>query len=344
MKAIKIGTLCMSTILLTVMTGCGSKEQTETQRGPIAVNVMTVNANSVNGDYKYSGTAEEESGTNVSFMVGGTLKTLNLRVGDRVRRGQLIAVVDGSTVKSSYDIAHATLKQAEDAYARMKQLHDKGSLPDIKWVEAESQLSQARSAEEIAKKNLKDCSLYSPADGVVSEKFVEVGQNVAPGVPVVKIANTSVLNVRVYIPESEMPNVKIGQRADIIVPALNDSQFAGQITEKGVIADPISRSYAVKIRISGSAQGLLPGMVAKVNIGHSAGGDAIVIPASLLQLGDDNSYNVWVVDGDKAVRRKVTCGEFTASGVVVTDGLKTGDKVIVKGQQKVCNGTKVEVR
>ncbi len=348
MRTVKMLSACPCLLFCSILlTGCGKQDKVQEKENVIKVKEMTVGNSTSLGDYNYSGTVEEENGTSFSFSMGGTIMQLKVKVGDRVRRGQLIATVDPSTVHNSYDMALATRKQAEDAYQRMKQLHDKGSLPDIKWVEVQSQLSQAISAEKIAKKNLGDCNLYSPVDGVVSEKYAEVGQNVAPGMPIVKVVTTHVLNVKVSIPEGEMAKVKLHQRANILVSALGDKTYHGQVIEKGVIADPVSRSYSVKIRISDTDNQLLPGMVAKVSIGEVASSSAetaIMIPSRLLQLGDDNEYFVWVDENGKAVRKTVTCGDFTAQGVTIISGLSAGDKVISEGQQKVCNGTKVTTK
>lgn len=290
----------------------------------------------------YSGTVEEENGIPLSFTCGGTITSLTVNVGDRVRKGQLIASVDPTSARNSHDMALAALHQAEDAYARMKQLHDKGSLPDMQWVETQSKLSQAVSAEKIARKNLSDCNLYAPSAGVVSEKQAEVGQNAAPGIPVVKIVTVKRLNVKMSVPEQEMAGIKLKARADIQVPALHDRHYTGTVTEKGVVADPVSRSYSVKVLIDAPDEALLSGMVTKVAIVTEPQDRSVVIPSNLLQLGDDNSYFVYVDEKGKARRRTVTCGEFTASGVVIISGLRQGDKVITEGQQKVYDGCEIE--
>lgn len=339
--------LSLAAAILTTLSACGGQDTAPDGQQPIAVREITVGTSASASDYNYSGTVEEENATPLSFTLGGTITSLRVKVGDRVGRGQLIATVDPTTARNSYDIALATKQQAEDAYARMKQLHDRGSLPDIKWVEAESQLSQAVSAERLAKKNLDDCNLYAPTSGVVSDKLAEVGQNAAPGVPIVKLVTTHVMNVRVSVPETEISRVRVGQRADILVSALDNRHLTGRVVEKGIVADPISRSYAVKVRIDGSDASVLPGMVTSVALAPSASSQttaaaSIVIPARLLQLADDNTYFVWVDEGGKAARRTVACGDFTASGVVILNGLAEGDRVISEGQQKVCQGTAVK--
>ena len=342
-----------------LIVSCGKKADEQVKTEPVKVKEMIVGEGGLTADgsqadgtgiaspgANYSGTVEEENGVTLSFSMGGTIKQLRVKVGDRVRRGQLIATVDPTSIKNSFDMAHATRQQAEDAFKRMKQLHDKGSLPDIKWVEAQSQLQQAVSAENIARKNLGDCNLYAPMDGVISEKSAEVGQNVAPGMPIAKLVTTRVLNVKIAVPESEMAGIHVRQRAKIQVQALNGRWFSGYVIEKGVIADPITRSYSVKIRVEGASDGLLPGMVSSVSLDKvsaassvSNENSAIIIPASLVQLGDDNSNFVWVDESGKAVRRTIVCGDYISHGVSIVSGLKQGDKLIVEGQQKVCTGT-----
>lgn len=156
------------------------------------------------GGRSYSGTITETSGTVLSFSVGGTISRMHVGVGDRVTKGQLIATLDAANLEHTYQIALSTLNQAQDAYDRMKQLHDSNSLPDIKWVEIENALSQAKNAAAIAKKGLDDANLYAPVSGYVSEKPVDVGMNVAPGMPVVKVVDINSVKVSIPVPEDEI--------------------------------------------------------------------------------------------------------------------------------------------
>ena len=230
----------------------------------------------------------------------------------------------------------AALEQAEDAFRRMKELYDKGSLSEIKWVEIQSKLEQARSLEEIARKNLDDCRLYAPYDGVISEKMGESGLNVMSGVPVARLVSVNQLKVKVSVPETEISNIALSWEATIQVPALNDQCFKGTVIEKGIVANPLSRSYDVKIRIDNPDKSLMPGMVVKVGLRSPEEKRSFILPAYIVQLDENNRTFVWVNNGGKAQRRFVTCGDYTAHGVTVVSGLDAGDEVIVEGQQKVC--------
>ena len=327
--------VCAAVLLLA---GCGQEEQQKTQ-DVVKVKTMQVAPAAIEGTRCFSGTVEETAGTPLSFSVMGTVEAVHFRLGDRIGKGQLLASVDPTSMQSSYDAAKATLVQAEDAYRRMKELHDKGSLPEIQWVEVQSKLQQARSMEEMAQKNLKDCKLYAPFSGVIADKSVEVGQNVVPGMAVGKLVGVSQLKVKIAVPEAEIGSIALRQQAVIKVPALGDKVFDGVVSEKGIVANPMSRSYEVKLDVTDTDGSLMPGMVAEVSL---AGGNAraqVVIPARIVQLDEQNRSFVWVDNQGVAEKRVIACGDFSGNGVIVTSGLNAGDRIIVEGQQKVCNGT-----
>ena len=136
--------------LALMMTGC--KQQEVRELHPVKVKVMNVAPATFKGEQEFSGTVEESSGSTLSFPVAGTVQQIKVEAGQRVAKGELIAVLDEATLHNAYEAASAMLTQAEDAYLRMKQLHDAGSLPEIQWVEVQSKLKQAQSAEAISKK------------------------------------------------------------------------------------------------------------------------------------------------------------------------------------------------
>lgn len=327
-------------LFLVVMSGCGNKEQSSQQAEPVKVKVMTVVSSVRNETVRFSGTVQEENGSSLSFPLMGRVKSVKVDLGSRVRQGQLLATLDEVSMQNTYQAAKAALKQAEDAYQRMKELHEKGSLAEMKWVEVQSKLQQAQSMEAVARKNLTDCKLYAPFSGVIAEKSLEVGQNVVPGVQVLKLVSDDRLKVRISVPETEIARVARGQKAVIEAPVLNGTKAEGVVTEKGVQANPLSRSYEVNVGIQTKNTGLLPGMVTEVWLQDADKSQACVLPANVLQLDEHNNYFVWLKGEDgKASKRVVMCGKFTATGVTVVNGLNEGDEVIVEGQQKVCEGT-----
>lgn len=342
MKSINQIALALTAVMLSACNAENNKGQAADEA--VRVEVTQVKAATADRTSRYSGTVEEENGSLLSFAVGGTVSRVLVDEGDRVGKGQLIATLDAEQLTHNHASAQAALAQAEDAYKRMEQLHGKGSLPEIKWVEAQTALQRARASEQMARKQLADCRLYAPFSGVISKKFAEKGQNVGAGTQIAKLVAVGRMKVKISVPESEMAQISVGQKADVTIEALGGTSMQATVTEKGVAADPLSRSYDVKLSLPKADRKLLPGMVADVALRSGNASMVCILPAHIVQIDERNNEFVWLAVGGKAVKRIVTVGGFTADGVTVTNGLADGDMVITAGAQKVSEGTRVEIK
>lgn len=342
-----------SVCALAVLSGCGNKAKNE--KAP-AVKVRTLQAglSVTDGGNSYAGTIEGTHAVMLSFSTAGTIKSLDLSEGQAVSRGQLLGVVDATSHANALAAAHATtlqtedaLGQAQDAYRRMKKLHDSGSLPDITWVDTQTKLSQAqsavraaRAAEAIARKGVTDTRLLAPFSGYISNKVAEVGQNVMPGSPVAQLVKIDEVKVKISVPETDISSVREGQTVVFRVGSLGGSAFTGRVVERGVAADPIARTYDVTALVNNAGHLLLPGMVCDVSL--SAGqSPRLSLPANLIQIDDGSRPFVWTVVGGKAHKQLVTLGENVGDNVVVSGGVDSSTKIICEGQQKVSEGMSV---
>lgn len=305
------------------------------------------------------------------------MKQLNIAEGQSVAAGQLVAVLDATTLGYLVSASSATVgqvhvglaqaeksaAQASDAYKRMKLLHDNGSLPEIKWVEVQTryqqaqdavnqvrqQVSQAEAAVQTAKaqknislKNLHDTRLYALSSGYISKKFTEVGQNIAPAQPVAMPVDIRQVKVKISVPEDEIARVRLGQTLRFTVSSLPGKSFTARVTEKGVAADPITRSYEVKALADNADRKLLPGMVCDVYAQQASPTAAFTLPANIIQIDVDNRPFVWTVLDGVARKTSVMLGESVGDNVQIVGGLSSKDRIIVEGQQKVSNGMRVE--
>ena len=324
---------------------CSKKNGQDTRVKAVKVKTMTVQPTTTDGRQGYNGTIEELNGSLLSFASVGTLRSVSVSEGQMVKRGQLIATIDETSLQSAHEAALAAKEQAMDAEERMRLLHDAGSLPEIKWIEVQTQVRQAVSAEKMARKALTDTRLYAPFSGYIAEKQAEAGQSVAPGVPIVKLVRIDRVKVSISVPEEEIPQIRTGQLLHVTVPALDGRMFEAKVMEKGVTADALSRSYEVKAIIENPHHELLPGMIAEVTTAvHSplAIHRNMTLPAEIIQIDADNKPFVWMVVDGKAQKTYVTLGQNIGDAVQIIDGLKIGDKVICEGQQKVSNGLEVK--
>lgn len=321
----------------------GKKDENQAIRA-VPVKVVKVSESSYMNSRNYVGTVEAVSSSSLSFEVMGNVSKVFVTEGENVQKGKLLATLDKATLQNSYNASLASLKEAQDAYNRMKSLYDNGSLPEMKWVEVQSKLQQAVSMEQISRKSLKDAGLRAPFSGVISSKSIEPGMNVMPGIEVMQLADISTVNIKIAVPEKEISRVNKGQQAEVRVGALGDKLFTGVVSEKGIAANPLAHTYEVKIKLNNTSHELMPGMVCKVGV-HSRETEAgIVLPNHTVQLQPDGKKFVWVVKDNAASQRMVNTGDLTAEGVIITAGLQPGDEVIVSGNQKVSEGTKIAVK
>ena len=335
--------LCMLHVamLCLVLGGCTANQKKDQKTDFVSVKTIRADANTHVVGKNYMGTIEEEDGANVSFGVVGTVVKVMVDEGQFVRKGQAMAEVDGQNVRNAHEISAATLNQAEDAYKRLKNLYDKGTLPEIKMVEMETALAKAKAAEAISRKSVDEIVLKAPFSGYVASSTVHVGASAVPGVTGFKLVKIDRVKVALSVPEKEIGKVNVGQKVSFTVSALGDQAFSGKIVSRGVTASAISHAYEVKAVVENHNHQLLPGMVCKVRLENTGGDYSIVVPQQAIQISGQEKF-VWIVKDGKAHRQGVTTGDVINEGVVVETGLTSGDVVIVEGQNKVSEDVKVK--
>lgn len=287
----------------------------------------------------YPGALEESHSVDISFKYGGTLQQLLVEEGSHVRKGQVLARVSAPSMESSLHAAEATLEQAQDAYDRLKKVHDNGSLPEIKWREMVANLEKAQANYDLAQSMLADNTVTAPFEGTVTGLNVTTGESVTPLKPIMRIIDSDGLVVKISVPESEISKVQVGDEAQILIPALGDRRYEGTVVERSMTASLLTHSYPVKISVSQPDAELLPGMVGKVVL-QSDINKGIVVPANAILINNDGKF-VWVAEEGRATRRKISISGYSGNGVLIGEGLHSGDVVIVEGYQKVSEGMKV---
>jgi multidrug efflux pump subunit AcrA (membrane-fusion protein) len=258
-----------------------------------------------------------------------------------------------------------------DEYKRMKFLVERKSLPpnDFQKIEAAYNASKERyemalegtrkedratataqvhAADAQASeegKRLNDTRLLAPISGNISMRRVDPGQTVAAGIPVFSIVDLNPVKVRVGVPEAEIAKVRQGATAEISVPSLDGRRFTGKVGIIGVAAEPTSRTYTVKILVPNPGPVLLAGMVAEARILGPAKIKSLTIPGEAVVPDPQGAPNVFVycADNKRVYGRRVEVGPPVGSEVEIRSGLGANEQVVVAGQQKVREGSMVEI-
>ena len=287
---------------------------------------------------RLSGTIEAERSVNASFAVPGTIQEVLVREGDSVRRGQVLARMVSRSYEDALGIAKAKSEQAEDAYRRLEPMFRNHTVPEVKMVEIETGRTQARLSLSMAQKSLDDTVLRAPEAGVVARKVMEAGSNAAPGAPVITLVHNQTVLATAAVPEKAVARCKKGDKAKVVVAALGKT-FEGNLREIGVVADPLTRSYTIKVALANSEGDLRVGMVSEIYVDVPGGSRALVVPPAAIRIDEAGKPCVFVALADQTVRRRnVNVVGYVGEGAAISEGLKEGEEVVVSGTPMLSDG------
>ena len=293
-----------------------------------------------------SGDVEGSRTASIGFVVPGVVSRVDVREGDQVRQGQVLATLDKTEYDINVELASAQRERAEDEYKRAKAMFDSKGIPENDFNKAGTGVRLARAQEAMARKKLQDTRLTAPMSGRLARRGIEPGEQAGPGMPVFTIAQVDPVQIRVGVPETEVSRIRIGDRTTVTIPALRGATFTGRVRLVGVAADAASRTYTAKIDVPNANRLLKPGMIAEVRISGSESVDALTIPAEAVVRDASGVLRVFVYD-PKSVRvyaRRVAIGAAYGQEVEVKQGIAAKDMVVVGGQHRVREGSKVSAR
>ena len=296
---------------------------------------------------RMSGTIEAERSTALSFAVPGTIEAVLVQEGETVAAGQVLARVGSRSYTDALGIAKAKAEQAEDAYKRLEPMHRNRTVPDVKWVEVETGVRQARLTVSMAQKSVDDTVLRAPESGVIARRHAEPGQTAIPGTPAFMLVQTRTVFATAPVPETRVAGVRKGQRATVDVGALGRT-FEGAVREVGVAANPLTRTYDVKIAVPNPGGALRVGMIADIHLQMSDGGNArggqVAVPPEAVRIDERGATYVFVVAPDgKLQRRMVGVAQFVGESTALSSGIRAGERVVTSGTPMLYDGLTVRV-
>lgn len=332
-----ISCLCM----LAMLTGCGKKEKAEVS--PVVKTETIKLGKDMAAESVYAGSVRGRYETNMAFQVGGQILSRKVQAGSRVKAGQVMMTVDPKDVIQKDNAAQANLQLAAANYERYQKLYAADAIPASTLDQYRTAYEQA-SAQAIQSSNaLSYTELVAPADGVVTKVIAEMGQVVGAGTPILTFVQTDELEIEINVPENKIMEMPVGKEVVVSFWALANQKNRGVVREVSPMADPVARTFAVRISLPEPPNGLQLGMTSSVSTKEAASDIQVaILPSSAIyQTGD--VPEVWVVNDGKVSRRKIKAEGFSENKVKVT-GLKNGDVVVTAGVHKLLDGQKVRVR
>lgn len=339
--------------LLLALSVLSCKEESETREiEPVEVRVAMIGEDSINSQLQsisYSGTIRADKTVNLTFQVSGTVEQVPVNSGEYVEKGRLIAEIDETTYRNQYNAQNAQLQLAKENYERINEVYQKGSIAEIKMLEARSNYEQARSATQALYQNIKHTQLFAPISGYLGEIMVEAGDVANPAQPIARLMNIEVVKALLSVPDAEISNFDTGDQAVVIIDALGPEQFEGIVEEVAVASSAGSPVHTVTVNIQNPEGRIRPGMAASIRFPNKTGEprakQPIVIPERSINVTENGTRFVYLVDPQRnvAVQQQVETGKLMDNGIQVDSGLEEGDLLVTSGYHKLTNNTPVTI-
>jgi RND family efflux transporter MFP subunit len=275
-------------------------------------------------------------------QIPGIVTGINVKEGDRVSRGQVLYLTDASTYQKQMDVVQTQLDLAKVAFDKQKKLWEQNIGSELQYLQAkagketlEKQYSNLNAALELTK-----CK--SPIDGIVDEVRVKLGDMAAPSqmMPGVRVVNASKMVVKAKLADSQIGRVKVGDKVMVSFPDINQ-KIEALVTYVGQTVDKQTRTFNVEVRINNPSNEYKANMIAKLLINDDLQKSKIIIQENVIQKSIDGHY-VLVAENGRALKRDVETGNSYDGKIIVTQGLKPGDKLITFGYTEVVDGQKID--
>jgi RND family efflux transporter MFP subunit len=297
----------------------------------------------------FPGRASATQEANIAFEVAGRLVERPVSVGDRVTQGQLLAKLDPRDFQNALDQASAEAARARAFRDRIVEAAKTGAVARQDVDDAEAALRIAQAEVQIRRKSLADSELYAPFDGTVSAILVENFENVQAKQVIMRVLDTSRIEMVVNIPETLISHVLFVKEVRVQYDAFPDRDVPAQIKEVSNEASETTRTFAVNLIMDQPEEvTILPGMAgratARVELPGGMDDTGFEVSASAVFSPDNENTYVWIVDPDKNTvsSREVEVGRVTPRGLIVK-GVKPGEWVAIAGAKVLQEGQKVRI-
>ncbi len=333
MKLYRIGCVVLAGFFLLSACGAGEEaaEQEEEEKPPVPVEV----SQPVRGDIYavYSGTAPIEAfaEADVIAKVEGEIRELLVEEGNDVRKGQVLARLDGDRLRLELNESQARLRKLQRDFERNKELKEKGLISEGEFEKIQYDLEALQASYNLASLELDYTQIRAPIDGVVSERYVRLGNTIRVGEPLFRVTSFDPLVTYLHVPEREYRQLSPGQPVAIDIDALAGQRTIAEVTRVSPIVDPDTGTFKITVEISDEQRRIKPGMFARLSIVYDRHANALQVPRSAIVEGAGES-SVFVVEEGVAIRKRVETG-FSEKGMIeITAGLDDNDAVITVGQ------------
>jgi multidrug efflux system membrane fusion protein len=347
MKAVHVAML-VATLLLAA---CAQQDESPAAtRIPAApVHAVPVESAALADTVRAVGVLAPRDEVRLAFKTGGMIDSLTVDVGDRVRRGQVLATLKREEIDAAVSQASEAAEKARRDLARAKQLRADEVATEEQVQDLTTAYKVAQSSLDAVRFNARYARIEAPSDGVVQARLAQADELVQGGQPVLVLGATdSGWIVRAALADKDAVRVNVGDTAEVGFDAFPDQPFPGKVTRVAAAADPMTGTFDIEVEVFPAGARFVRGLVGKVTLGIGNGRKAAkstLVPVSALVEASGSTGIVYVLDptGTIARRKQVTVGPIVGDHVVVEAGLEPGQRVITDGAAWLTEGHPVRV-
>jgi len=311
----------------------------------------------------FSGTAKTEKIINLSFRSSGIVTKLDMKLGQKVRKNDLLGTLDNVSARLNYESAiesknssESQMNTAKLALNRVRTLYEKGSSSLSDYEDAKNSYRTAVASFESSKRSvaiqqdqIRFGYLYAPEDGVIASVSAEVDENVSPGQTIGVLNAGSAIEISLGLPESVINAVKKDMKVRVSFTAIPEENFNAVVTEVAPAVDQNTSTYPVTVMVTDRDDRIKSGMAASVNfefVSESLDKKTMVVPANAV--GEDgNGRFVFIIEESDEMttvnKHPITIGNLTPEGFEVVSGLQIGQKIATAGLQTLLDGQEVKL-
>ncbi|WP_417352483.1 efflux RND transporter periplasmic adaptor subunit [Flavobacterium alkalisoli] len=277
----------------------------------------------------------------------GILQQLNVKAGQRVSKGQVLARIDDGGVSAQVAQAQAQLDLAQTTFDRQKRLWDQKIGSEIQYLQAKTSLESQQKVVAQLQSQLNKTVVRAPFSGTIDEVMTEKGKVVSPGQELFRIVNLGDMYVSATVPETYLSQIKLGAPVEVRLNAIGKT-YKGKVRQIGNYINPNNRTFGIEVALPNPENLLRPNQVAVLKIEDYKTDKALLLPENIIQQKAGGRLVVYTVDKSdkdevKAVEQEVKTG-YTSDGYVeIKSGITTGEEIITDGAKSIKDGSTVEI-
>ncbi|MFM2286396.1 MAG: hypothetical protein RLZZ543_1893 [Bacteroidota bacterium] len=317
-------------------------------RKPKLITIAAVAQGPFNHYIDVQGTIDSDENIAVQPGMPGLLTKVNVREGDLVSAGQVLAEVDNRTIRESMAQLQTNLDFAKTAFEKQQRLWNQKIGSEIQYLQAKTQYESLQKSMGTLQVQFDMSRIKSPISGVVDAVNVKVGEFASPNMlGAFRVVNFGKMKVKAKVADSYIGKVKLGNPVNVYLADIKDT-IQAKITYVSKVVNTMTRTFDIEMSLGSTSSEIRPNMLATLSINDENLTNVISVPSNLVQKDAAGNMYLMVSEGakDKMVARKklVSTGVAYSDKVVITEGLSGSEQIIVSGYQEVVDGQAITLK